>query len=55
MLVCERLSDRTAIKEYSTKLVAVEPGPQTSLLQIQSFLRVGLVNEAAAKLKEFHL
>ena len=53
LLVAEQTSDKEAAKKYSEELVTVENTVENNLLQIQAFLRVGLVKEAEYKLQSF--
>lgn len=53
LLVAEQTSDKEAVKIYSEGLVAVENTVENNLVQIQAFLRVGLVKEAEYKLQSF--
>ena len=53
LLVAEQTSDKEAVKKYSEELVAVENTAENNLLQIQAFLRVGLIKEAQYKLQSF--
>ena len=53
LLVAEQTSDKEAVKKYSEELVTVENTVENNLLQIQAFLRVGLVKEAEYKLQSF--
>lgn len=53
LLVAEKTSDTEAVKKYSEALVSLENTVENNLLQIQSFLRVGLVKEAEYKLQSF--
>jgi len=52
--VAEKTSDANAATKYSDKLIAVDPTVDNYLIQIQSFLRVGLISEAAMKLQSFN-
>lgn len=52
--VAEKTSDANAAAKYSDKLIAVDPAVDNYLIQIQCFLRVGLVSEAAMKLQSFN-
>ncbi|RKY25402.1 MAG: hypothetical protein DRP79_06645, partial [Planctomycetota bacterium] len=52
--VAEKTSDANAATKYSERLIAVDPTVDNYLIQIQSFLRVGLVSEAAVKLQSFN-
>ena len=53
LLVAERTTDQDAIKKYSDELVTLEGNVENHLIQIQSFLRVGLIKEAELKLQGF--
>ncbi|MBN2455098.1 MAG: tetratricopeptide repeat protein [Sedimentisphaerales bacterium] len=52
-MVSEKSSDREGIRKYSEELLALEENVQNELLQIQSFLKVGLVQEVEGKLESF--
>jgi len=52
--VAEKTSDANAATKYSEKLIVVDPTVDNYLIQIQSFLRVGLISEAAMKLQSFN-
>jgi len=53
VLVASRTEDKESLKRYSQELLALENTPQNQLMQIQSYLEVGLVNEANLKLESF--
>jgi len=53
LMVAERTSDRDAVKKYSDDLVSLENTADNNLVQINSFLRVGLIKEAENKLQSF--
>jgi len=53
LLVTERTGDRQAAKKYSEELLTLEDSMQNRLIQIQTFLDVGLVKEAEYKLQSF--
>jgi len=53
LLVAEKTNDQQAVREYSEQLVAIRGDADAYLLQIQSFLRVGLVKEAEHTLESF--
>lgn len=53
LLVAEKTADEEAIKKYSEELLSLEDTEENRLLQIQTFLEVGLVKEAEYKLQSF--
>ncbi|MBN2136334.1 MAG: tetratricopeptide repeat protein [Sedimentisphaerales bacterium] len=53
VLVAEKTVDANAAAKYSEALIAADPTSDNHLIQIQSFLRVGLVKEASLKLQSF--
>lgn len=53
LLVAERTGDADGIKKYSEELLVVEGTAENYLIQIQSFLRIGLVKEAELKVQSF--
>lgn len=53
VVVSQYLSDRNGVKKYSDKLVETGDNSENRLLQIQTFLQVGLVKEAEDKLHSF--
>lgn len=53
VLVANRTEDKEALKRYSQELLALEDTLENQLMQIQSYLEVGLVNEAEIKLESF--
>jgi tetratricopeptide (TPR) repeat protein len=54
VLVAEKTSDTDATVKYTDELIAADPNIDSYLIQIQSYLRVGLVKEAATKLQSFN-
>lgn len=54
VLVAEKTSDANAVMKYTDELIASDPNSDNYLVQIQSYLRVGLVSEATAKLQSFN-
>lgn len=54
VLVAEKTSDANAAVKYTNELIASDPSIDNYLVQIQSYLRVGLVSEAATKLQSFN-
>ena len=52
-LVAQKTSDKSALKSYSEKLLELDLSVDNELLQIQSYLETGLVNEANLKLASF--
>jgi tetratricopeptide (TPR) repeat protein len=53
LLVAEKTIDREAVKKYSEELVALDEAVENNLIQIEAFLRVGLIKEAEYKLQSF--
>ncbi len=52
-LIAVRTEDKEALKKYTEELLALENTLGNELMQIQSYLEVGLVNEAQLKLASF--
>jgi len=53
LLIAEKTSDTNAAAKYSQELISLDPSVDNYLIQIQSFLRVGLIREAGLKLQSF--
>jgi len=53
LLVAERTYDRQSLQRYSERLISLEDNVENRLFQIQSFLSLGLINEADSKLQSF--
>ncbi|MHC4622894.1 MAG: tetratricopeptide repeat protein [Planctomycetota bacterium] len=53
LIISEKTRDKEAIKKYSEELLQLEDSVDNRLIQIQSFLRVGLIKEAEGKLQSF--
>ncbi len=53
LLVAERQADQKAVMKYSEELISLEDTVENHLVQIQSFLKTGLVKEADLKLQSF--
>ena len=53
LLIAERMADKEAAKRYSKELLSLEETVENHLLQIQTFLKIGLVKEAEYKLQSF--
>ncbi|MFC1737935.1 tetratricopeptide repeat protein [Planctomycetota bacterium] len=53
LLVSKETGDREGVKKYSEKLLSLEENVEYYLMQIQTFLEVGLVREAGIKLQSF--
>ena len=53
LLVAEKTIDREAVKKYSDELIAFDQTIENNLIQIEAFLRVGLIKEAEYKLQSF--
>ena len=51
LVVAEETADQEAVKKYSEELLSLEDNIENHLIQIQTFLRVGLVKEAEYKLQ----
>ena len=52
-LIASKTEDKEALKKYSQEVLALENTPQNELMQIQSYLEIGLVKEAELKLASF--
>ena len=53
LFVAERTEDKEGVKQYSEELVKSEDTLENNLMQIQAFLREGLIKEAEYKLQSF--
>ena len=53
LLVAEKTIDADGVKKYSEDFLSLEDNAENRLIQIQSFLRVGLVKEAELKVQGF--
>ena len=53
LVVARKTGDQQGVQRYSEELVAIEDSANNRLLQIQSFLQVGLIQEAERKLASF--
>ena len=53
LLVAEKTIDREAVKKYSEELIALDNTVEHNLIQIEAFLRVGLIKEAEYELQSF--
>jgi len=53
LLVAERTGDGDAVRKYSEELLLLEDNADNRLLQIQAFLRTGLVKETEHKVQSF--
>ncbi|GAI57896.1 unnamed protein product, partial [marine sediment metagenome] len=51
--VAEKTFDREAVKKYSKELIAFDETVENNLVQIEAFLKVGLIKEAEYKLQSF--
>ena len=51
VLVAEKMADGEAVEKYTDELLSLEDAANNYLLQIQSFLKVGLISEAENKLQ----
>ncbi len=52
-LVAERQGDQEAVKKFSEELLLLEDSIENNLVQIQAYLKLGLVKEADLKLQSF--
>ncbi|MBW8039336.1 MAG: hypothetical protein FVQ85_04995 [Planctomycetes bacterium] len=52
-LVAEKQADGEAVQKYSEELLLIEGSVENHLVQIQTFLKMGLVKEADLKLQSF--
>jgi len=53
LLIADRDADKEGAKKYSEELLSLEDTAENRLLQIQTFLKIGLVKEAEYKLQSF--
>jgi tetratricopeptide (TPR) repeat protein len=53
LLVAEKTIDIEAVKKFSEELIAFDQTIENNLIQIEAFLRVGLIKEADYKLQSF--
>jgi tetratricopeptide (TPR) repeat protein len=53
LLVAEKAGEKEAVKKYSNELIEAENTPENNLVQVEAFLRVGLIREAEFKLQSF--
>jgi len=53
LLVAERQADGKAVQRYSEEILSLENTVDNHLMQIQTFLKMGLVKEAGLKLQSF--
>jgi tetratricopeptide (TPR) repeat protein len=51
--VAERQADRKAVQRYSEEILLIEDSVENHLVQIQTFLKMGLIKEAELKLQSF--
>lgn len=54
LLIAEQNLDSEAAKRYSNELLSVQDNVENRLLQIQTFLKVGLIDQAENKLQSFN-
>ena len=54
LVIAERTGDKEAVKRYSDELLSLDDSMGKHLIQIQSFLKVGLVKDAEYKLQSFN-
>ncbi len=53
LLIADRTADKAGAKRYSEELLALQDNIENQLLQIQTFLKMGLVKEAEYALESF--
>ncbi|MHC4212619.1 MAG: tetratricopeptide repeat protein [Planctomycetota bacterium] len=53
LFIAERELNREDVKKYSEELLIIKDNPENRLLQIQTFLKSGLVNDVEPKLQSF--
>ena len=53
LMIAEKNLDEEAVKKYSEEVLLLEDTVENHLIQIQTFLKVGLVKEAQLKLESF--
>jgi len=53
LLIADKTADKEAVKKYSEELLLLEDNAENNLLQIQTFLKIGLIKEAEYKLQSF--
>jgi len=53
LLVAEKTIDKESVRKYSEELVSLENTVENNLVQIEAFLKVGLIKEAEHKLQSF--
>ena len=53
LLVAEKTSDKDSVRKYSEELVSLDGGVENNLVQIEAFLKVGLIKDAERKLQSF--
>ncbi|UCF00386.1 MAG: tetratricopeptide repeat protein [Planctomycetota bacterium] len=53
LLLAEETADQETVKKYSEELLSLDENIESYLIQIQTFLRVGLLKEAEYKLQSF--
>jgi tetratricopeptide (TPR) repeat protein len=53
LLVAERANDKEAVKKYLEQLISIEDTLENHLLLVQTYLKIGLVDEAEQKLASF--
>jgi tetratricopeptide (TPR) repeat protein len=53
LFIARREDDEEAVKKYSEELLSLEDSVENRLIQIQTFLNVGLIKEAEYKLQSF--
>jgi tetratricopeptide (TPR) repeat protein len=54
LFVAERELNRDDVKKYSEELLQIQDSVENRLLQIQTFLKIGLVNDVEPKLQSFN-
>ena len=53
LVIASKTSDKEATKKYAEELLAIQDNAENHLIQIQTFLRAGLVKEAELNLQSF--
>ncbi len=53
LFIAEKESNRQDVKKYSEELLQIQDSPENRLLQIQTFLKTGMINDVEPKLQSF--
>ena len=53
LLIAEKTADKEAMQKYSEELLAVDDSIENRLIQIEQFLKIGLIKESEYKLQSF--